>query len=136
LILDTSVIIRIFRDRNFFEVLKERIDDDVKITSVTAYELQRGAVYIMLKHGRDYEFKLIKDFLEEVEILSFTPKDSEISAMIWAKLREKGYELNDADIMISAVSIRENEKLVTLDRDFEYISRVSELDVDILEEEL
>jgi hypothetical protein len=136
LILDTSVIIRIFRDRNFFEVLKERIDDDVKITSVTAYELQRGAVYIMLKHGRDYEFKLIRDFLEEVEILSFTPKDSEISAMIWAKLREKGYELNDADIMISAVSIRENEKLVTLDRDFEYISRVSELDVDILEEEL
>ncbi|AAB89560.1 MULTISPECIES: type II toxin-antitoxin system VapC family toxin [Archaeoglobus] len=136
MILDTSVIIRIFRDRNFFEVLKERIDDDVKITSVTAYELQRGAVYIMLKHGRDYEFKLIRDFLEEVEILSFTPKDSEISAMIWAKLREKGYELNDADIMISAVSIRENEKLVTLDRDFEYISRVSELDVDILEEEL
>ena len=133
MILDTSVILRILRDRNFFKVLKEKINGEVKVTSVTAYELERGATYIMLKHGRDYEFNLIRDFLEELEILSFTPKDSEISAMIWAKLREKGYELNDADIMISAVSIRENEKLVTLDRDFEYIGRVSELDVDILE---
>lgn len=133
MILDTSVILRILRDRNFFKVLKEKINGEVKVTSVTAYELQRGAAYIMLKHGRDYEFNLIRDFLEELEILSFTPKDSEISAMIWAKLREKGYELNDADIMISAVSIRENEKLVTLDRDFEHISSVSELDVDILE---
>ena len=47
--------------------------------------------------------------------------------MIWARLREKGYELSDADIMISAISIREQEKLVTLGRDFEFAKNLQSL---------
>lgn len=34
--------------------------------------------------------------------------------MIGAELKEKGYEVSDADIMISAISRREEERLVTL----------------------
>ena len=75
---------------------------------------------------------MIRNFVNDIEILPFTSRDSEVSAMIWAKLRERGYEVSDADIMISAISIREEEKLITLDRDFEYIRNVAELDVDIL----
>ena len=133
MIFDTSIILQILKDKNFFESLKEEIDEEVKITSKTAYELLRAAAYIRLKYGRDHELNLIRDFIEDVEVLPFTQKDSEVSAMIWAKLREKGYELSDADIMISAISIRENEKLITLDRDFELIRSVAELDVDVLE---
>jgi hypothetical protein len=133
LIFDTSIILQILKDRNFFESLKKEIDEEVKITSITVYELLRGAAYIRLKYGRDYELNLIKDFIGDVEILPFTHKDSEVSATIWAKLREKGYELSDADVMISAISIRENEKLITLDRDFEFIRDVIEFDVEILE---
>lgn len=133
MIFDTSIILQILKDRNFFESLKKEIDEEVKITSITVYELLRGAAYIRLKYGRDYELNLIKDFIGDVEILPFTHKDSEVSATIWAKLREKGYELSDADVMISAISIRENEKLITLDRDFEFIRDVIEFDVEILE---
>jgi len=136
LIFDTSIILQILKDRNFFESLKEEIDEEVKITPITpitVYELLRGAAYIRLKYGRDYELNLIRDFIGDVEILPFTHKDSEVSATIWAKLREKGYELSDADVMISAISIRENEKLITLDRDFEFIRDVIEFDVEILE---
>ncbi len=133
MIFDTSIILQILKDKNFFESLKEEIDEEVKITSITAYELLRGAAYIRLKYGRDHELNLIRDFIGDVEVLPFTQKDSEVSATIWAKLREKGYELSDADIMISAISIRENEKLITLDRDFGFIRSVAELDVDVLE---
>lgn len=133
MILDTSVVIRVLRDREFFEMLKSRINENIKITSIVAYELQRGAFYIKLKYGRDYELRQIESLLSDIEILPFTSKDSEISAKIWAKLKEKGYDVNDADIMISAVAIRQHEKLITLDRDFELIREVSKLDVEVLE---
>ncbi|AKG91523.1 putative nucleic acid-binding protein, contains PIN domain [Geoglobus ahangari] len=132
MILDTSALIRILRDRDFFEELSARISESIRITSITAYELQRGALYLMLKKGRDYEWNQIAALLSEIEILPFTQRDSEISARIWAKLRENGLEINDADIMISAIAIRENEKLLTLDRDFEIIGRFLELEVEIL----
>ncbi|WP_456368904.1 type II toxin-antitoxin system VapC family toxin [Geoglobus sp.] len=112
---------------------RERIDENVRITSITAYELLRGAFYVKLKHGRDYELRQIESFLNEIEILPFTSKDSEISTRLWAELKEKGYDVNDADIMISAVAIREHERLLTLDSDFELIRHVSELDVDVVE---
>ena len=132
MIFDTSIVLHVLKDRSFFESLREKINEEVKITSITAYELLRGAAYIKLRYGRDYEYNLIRSFVEDVEILPFTSMDSEVSAMIWARLRERGYEVSDADIMISAISIREEEKLITLDRDFEYIRNVAELDVDIL----
>lgn len=133
MILDTSIVIGILRDRKFFERIRERIDENVRITSITAYELLRGAFYVKLKYGSDYELRQIESFLSEIEILPFTSKDSEISARLWAELKEKGYDVNDADIMISAVAIREHERLLTLDGDFELIRHVSELDVDVVE---
>jgi len=132
LIFDTSIVLQVLKDRSFFESLREKINEEVKITSITVYELLRGAAYIKLRYGRDYEYNLVRNFVDDIEILPFTSRDSEVSAMIWAKLRERGYEVSDADIMISAISIREEEKLITLDRDFEYIRNVAELDVDIL----
>jgi len=44
-----------------------------------------------------------------------------------------GYDVSDADIIISAVAIRQHEKLITLDRDFELIREVPKLDVEVLE---
>ena len=132
MIFDTSIVLQVLKDRSFFESLREKINEEVKITSITVYELLRGAAYIKLRYGRDYEYNLVRNFVDDIEILPFTSRDSEVSAMIWAKLRERGYEVSDADIMISAISIREEEKLITLDRDFEYIRNVAELDVDIL----
>ncbi|MCD6493232.1 MAG: type II toxin-antitoxin system VapC family toxin [Archaeoglobaceae archaeon] len=132
MIFDTSIVLQVLKNRSFFESLREKINEEVKITSITAYELLRSAAYIKLRYGRDYEYNLVRNFVNDIEILPFTSRDSEVSAMIWAKLRERGYEVSDADIMISAISIREEEKLITLDRDFEYIRNVAELDVDIL----
>ena len=131
MILDTSVVIRILKEREFFEKIRDLIGD-VRITSVTAYELTRGAEYMMVRYGRDYELRLVSDFLSEVEVVPYLDRDSEISARIWARLRANGYEVNDADIMISAVTIREQENLLTLNRDFQLIKDVANLDVTIL----
>ncbi|WP_457590496.1 type II toxin-antitoxin system VapC family toxin, partial [Geoglobus sp.] len=110
----------------FFEKIRDLIGD-VRITSVTAYVLMRGAEYMMVRYGRDYELRLVSDFLSEVEVVPYIDRDSEISARIWARLRANGYEVNDADIMISAVTIREQENLLTLNRNFQLIKDVANL---------
>ena len=131
MILDTSVVIRILKERGFFEKIRDLIGD-VRITSVTAYVLMRGAEYMTVRYGRDYELRLVSDFLSEIDVVPYIDRDSEISARIWARLRANGYEVNDADIMISAVTIREQENLLTLNRDFQLIKDVANLDVTIL----
>jgi predicted nucleic acid-binding protein len=72
--------------------------------------------------------------VKNIEVLSFDVRDAEISAIIWAKFSDNGCEVNDADIMISAISMREDERLLTMDRDFDLIKAVAELDVEIIEE--
>ena len=49
MILDTSVVIRILKEREFFEKIRDLIGD-VRITSVKAYELMRGAEYMMVRY--------------------------------------------------------------------------------------
>ncbi len=58
-------------------------------------------------------------------------------------MKEEGYDVNDADIIISAIVIRQHEKLITLDIDFEFIKRClnsmtpdtpDEIDASIVEE--
>ena len=56
-------------------------------------------------------------------------KEWEFVERIWTKLRDNGYEVDDADIMISFMTIREQENLLTLDRDFQLIKNVVNLDV-------
>jgi len=132
LIIDTSVLLRILRDRGFFDKIKTKISD-YKVTSVTAYELLRAASYLELK-GSSRELEILEDLLRDTDIIPFTRDDLKFSARIWAKLRERGIEVSDAVIMISAICLRSKEKLITLERDFKYIKEIfKELDVEILE---
>lgn len=126
MILDTSLVLRILKDRGFFEKIREKIDEEVKITSISVYELLRGAEYIRARYGRAYECELVRRLVGELEVLPFIEKDSEIAAAIWARLRERGREVSDADIMISAICLRSGEKLLTLDEDFKVIGEVAE----------
>lgn len=132
MIIDTSVLLRILRDRGFFDKIKTKISD-YKVTSITAYELLRAASYLELK-GSSRELEILEDLLRDTDIIPFTRDDLKFSARIWAKLRERGIEVSDAVIMISVICLRSKEKLITLERDFKYIKEIfKELDVEILE---
>lgn len=132
MIIDTSVLLRILRDRGFFDKIKTKISD-YKVSSITAYELLRAASYLELK-GSSRELEILEDLLRDTDIIPFTRDDLKFSARIWAKLRERGIEVSDAVIMISAICLRSKEKLITLERDFKYIKEIfKELDVEILE---
>jgi len=132
LIIDTSVLLRILKDREFFENVKPKIAD-YKITSITAYELLRTAYYLKLK-GSNKALEILEALFHETEIVPFTRDDLKYSATIWAKLKDKGYEVSDAVVMISAICIRSKERLITLEDDFKLIREVyKDFDVEILD---
>ncbi|MEM2727187.1 MAG: PIN domain-containing protein [Archaeoglobaceae archaeon] len=132
MIVDTSVLLRILKDRKFFEKIKSKIAD-YKITSITAYELLRGASYLKLK-GSSKELEVLEDFLHETDIVPFTRDDLKLSANIWAKLKDKGIIVSDAVVIISAICMRNKEKLITLEGDFRYVKEIfKEFELEILE---
>jgi len=133
LIFDTSIVLQILKDKEFFENIKDKIDEEIKITSVSVYELLRGAIYIKLTRNSEKELNILLDLFSDISIIPFTSEDAKIASIIWAKLKAEGLGINDADIMISAICIRNEEKLLTLDKDFEMIKRVHEnFDVEII----
>ena len=94
-------------------------------------------MYANLTSGRAKELNIIISLLSELTVIPFNLEDAKIASYIWAKLREKGMMVNDADILISAVCVRIKEKLLTLDSDYEKIKNVYEkIDVEILKNDM
>lgn len=132
MIFDTSVILKILGDKEFFDKLN--ISEEVKITSVTVYELLRGAFYSNFTSGRDRELNIILSLISELNVVPFSLDDARIASYIWAKLKEKGLIVNDADILIASISIKNREKLLTLDKDYEKIKNIYEkIELEILD---
>lgn len=133
MIFDTSLVLRILTDKEFFNALN--VSEEVRITSVTAYELLRGAMYINITSRRDRELNIILSLISELPIIPFTSEDAKIASYIWARLKETGKVLSDADILIASICISNKEKLLTLDEDYEKIKSVYEkLEVKVLKE--
>ena len=133
MIFDTSIVLQILKDKDFFENIKDKIDEEIKITSVSVYELLRGAIYVKMTRNSEKELNILLDLFSDISIMPFTSEDAKIASIIWAKLKAEGLGINDADIMISAICIRNEEKLLTIDKDFEMIKRVHEnFDVEII----
>jgi len=133
LIFDTSVLLRVLREKDFLERLS--VSEEVRITSITVYELLRGAVFINLTRRRDREMNIVLSLISELNVIPLTGDDAKVASYIWARLREKGESVSDADILVASICSGKGEKLLTLNGDYEKIRNVYEkLEVEILKE--
>lgn len=133
MIFDTSLILKILSDKGFLDKLD--VSEEVKITSITAYELLRGAMYVNIVRGRDRELNVMLSLISELNVIPFTSEDAKIASYIWAKLKETGKIVSDADILIASICANNNERLLTLDEDYEKIKSIYEkLEVRVLKE--
>ncbi len=121
--LDTTFLI------DFLKGKKEAIDFYKKIrnaklytTSISAWEILRGPKLI----GKDREYNIALNLLENLDVLPFTINSAKVSAEIERNLREKGLEVNLIDILVASIAIEHGLKLVTRDRHF---SRIEGLEV-------
>ncbi len=88
--------------------------------------LSGDAAYKKIRDGSEKELNVILRLIDAMGILPFTAKNTKHAAVIWAKLKEKGLTVNDADVMIAATAINAKEKLATTDNDFMKIRRFHE----------
>ncbi len=123
MIFDTSTILQVLKDERFISKLEEIGVGEIAVTSITAYELLRGAAYLA-RRGSERELRVIVRMLSELPVIPFTHEDARVASILWSRLRERGTPVNDADILIASISLRLEDVLVSLDEDFQKIKEV------------
>jgi len=76
------------------------------------------------------EEKIFRKFFSEIKILNFDLKSANVSSEIASKLSAIGRSVNVMDILIAGIAIANGaDAIVTADRGFLEIAKVSDLDV-------
>ena len=120
--LDTDIIINFLRnDKNTVSLIKE-IEKTGKITTtvINSFELWKG----FYKTGRDE--KSIVNLLNVISLLQMDGKSSRKAAEIFEYLKKRGKMVDVLDVIIGAISITNNEPLLTLNKKhFENIPNIN-----------
>ncbi|OLS23671.1 MAG: Ribonuclease VapC5 [Candidatus Heimdallarchaeota archaeon LC_2] len=123
LLFDTSAIIRwMSADKDKFNVASR-----VGISVLSISELLPRAMFKGKKHIKGLEL-----FLSEVDIFPLNEKIARIASDGKFKLIKKGKEKSLIDLWIAATANYYGLKLFTLDRDFEDISNVIQIELELL----
>lgn len=123
IVLDTSTLIDFFRG---VEKTREFMQEDVTTTAVSYYEILSG-----VKHRKARkEEKFFRRFFSEIEILDFDLRAAEEASDIMGRLLSLGTPVNSTDVLIAGIAVVNGaEKIVSRDRDFINIGKVSDLEV-------
>jgi len=123
IILDTSFLIDFFRGKE--ETLHVITDTDVATTVITYYEIFSGIFHKKAKK----EEKFFRRFFSEIRILDLDMNSAEKSSEIMARLLKMGASVNALDVIIAGISVAHGaETIVSKDRDFLEIAKVTELE--------
>ena len=123
IIIDTNVVIEYLK-RN--EIIIQTVNEYSKnhgigITYISEYEL--------LKYS-DKKNKVLEEFIENITVLYPDNTSAARSAEIFRKLRSSGDLINENDILIAGIALKNNNKFITLDSDF---NKIMDEDIDILQ---
>lgn len=124
LLIDTSVWINVFRDRNGqvrqqLEVfIAER---DVLLTRFTELELLQGSL-------NEREWTLLSTYLEAQDYVELKPSSWQAAARIYYDLRRRGLTVRSPiDCCIAQAALENDLLLVHNDRDFETVAQIRPL---------
>lgn len=126
--LDTSFVIDLLRGNNNIIKTKEKLDetgDIIHIPAPVIVELISGA---NLKGKKEIETKKIKDFLSTTIVLPLDKECAFLAGEIESELMQRGENIEIEDILIAAISIQNNETLVT--RNEKHFRRIKQLTIE------
>jgi tRNA(fMet)-specific endonuclease VapC len=110
--LDTNIISYYF---NSNEIIKEKIleiidnNENICTTVINIYEILKGLKW---KNNKNKE-KQLNEFLKDVVVFTIDDDVINIASEIYSDLRKSGKTISDADILISAIVIKNNGTLVS-----------------------
>ena len=94
------------RDK-ILETIKNQ--EKIAVAAINIYELLKGFRW----RKNEKKERLFKKFLEKVFVFSLDDNAIDLAADIYADLRENGKTIGDADILIAAIVMNNNCKLVS-----------------------
>jgi tRNA(fMet)-specific endonuclease VapC len=96
-------------------------DEDICITIINIYEVLRGFRWRANKKKES----MFNDFLRYLDVCRLDDKAIDIASSIYADLRKSGKTIEDTDILIAAITIRNDGVLVSNNtRHYEGIERL------------
>jgi tRNA(fMet)-specific endonuclease VapC len=125
IVLDTSALIDLFRGG---EEVRKVVGGDVATTTVNYHE-----IFVGIRHHKGKaEERFFRRFFSDIKILDFDLDAAERSSEIMARLLALGISVNSFDVLIAGIAEANGaETLITRDRDFESIAKVTELNMKI-----
>ena len=126
IILDTSALIDLFRGGN--EIRKIVDDDDVASTAISYHE-----IYVGIKRNKaKAEERFFTRFFSNTKIFDLDRASAEKSSEIMSRLLALGISVNAFDVLIAGIAVANGaETLITRDKDFESIAKVTELNMKV-----
>ena len=123
IIIDTNVVIEYLKGN---EIIIQTVNEYSKnhgigITYISEYEL--------LKYS-DKKNKVLEEFIKNITVLYPDNTSAARSAEIFRKLRISGDLINENDILIAGIALKNNNKFITLDSDF---NKIKDENIDILQ---
>lgn len=116
--LDTDIFVSLIKGdpkASLFVKSLEEKGEQIKTTVITAYELLKGA---SISSRPEENLDLVSDLISNVSILALNQPSADLAASIYQKLRVKGTMIGEFDILIAAIVIKEDEVLISGDKDF------------------
>jgi len=123
IVIDTNVVIEYLKgnERIIQAVNEYSKNHGIGITYISEYEL--------LKYS-DKKNKVLEEFIENITVIYPDNTSAARSAEIFRKLRSSGDLINENDILIAGIALKNNNKFITLDSDF---NKIKDEDIDILQ---
>jgi len=118
-LIDTNVIVKIFRGDNDTEQILDNINpEEIFISVISLGELYYGA----LKSSKSEEnIKIINEFTSFYKVLKLNSAVSFCYSEIKNKVHKSGFTLPENDLWIAATAIKNDLTVITYDKHFENI---------------
>jgi tRNA(fMet)-specific endonuclease VapC len=128
--LDTTFLIDWLRGseraRKKYDELRSHAEESSQLATsiITVYELHKGA---NLSKNPIRDLKIVHDLLSELVILELDMSAVDLSSEIYSDLSRSGKLVGEFDILIAATCIITGQSLITNDRDFDQIAKLSKI---------
>jgi tRNA(fMet)-specific endonuclease VapC len=130
--IDTSVAVDFLRGRKSSVSSLEaalKLTDSVGMSSISIFELLHPIQHRKLVSQET----VVRSFIHQLRVLPLDSDAAEESAKIMGSLLRIGQPVNALDVLIAGTAMSNGaEKIISTDRDYEKIARVSDLAVEIL----
>lgn len=125
IVLDTSALIDLFRGGS---EIREIMGSDMATTAINYHE-----IYVGIKHHKaKAEERFFRRFFSDIKILDLDKASAEASSEIMSRLLALGISVNAFDVLIAGIAVANGaEALITRDKDFDSISKVTELNMEV-----